>query len=93
MREETGYTGGRWRYLGAVEPNPAFQNNLCHHWLAEGVVATGAPEPSASEVIAVELLDAAEIVETVRSGEIKHALALSVLSRVYSLWPLPFVNG
>ncbi|MCZ6620118.1 MAG: NUDIX hydrolase [Gammaproteobacteria bacterium] len=93
LREETGYTGGRWRYLGAVEPNPAFQDNLCHHWLAEGVAATRAPEPSASEVIAVELLDAAEIVETVRSGEIKHALALSVLSRVYSLWPLPFVNG
>ncbi len=93
LREETGYTGGTWRSLGVVEPNPAFHNHLCHHWLAEGVVATRAPEPSASEVIAVELLDAEEITDAVRSGEIKHALALSVLSRVYSLWPLPFVQG
>ena len=93
LREETGYTGGTWRYLGAVEPNPAFHDNLCHHWLAEGVQPTQAPEPSASEVIEVELLDAAEIAEAVRSGEIKHGLALSVLSRVYSLWPVPFVQG
>ncbi|MCZ6642241.1 MAG: NUDIX hydrolase [Gammaproteobacteria bacterium] len=93
LREETGYTGGRWRSLGAVEPNPAFHNHLCHHWLAQGVVLTQAPEPSASEVIAVELLDAEEIADAVHTGEIKHALALSVLSRVYSLWPLPFVQG
>ena len=92
LREETGYTGGIWRYLGAVEPNPAYHNNLCHHWLAEGVVATQASEPSGSEVIAVELLDASAVAEAVCSGEIKHALALSVLSRVYSLWPLPFVQ-
>ncbi len=93
LLEETGYTGGSWRYLGAVEPNPAFHNNLCHHWLAEGVEPTQAPEPSVNEVILVELLDAGEIAEAVRSGEIKHALALSVLSRVYSLWPLPFVQA
>ena len=93
LREETGYTGGSWRYLGAVEPNPAFHNNLCHHWLADGVEATQTPSPSANEVIAVDLLDAAEISAAVQSGEIAHALALSVLSRVFSLWPLPFVQG
>ena len=40
LKEETGYTGGEWHYLGAVE----------------------------------------------------HALALSALSRVYDLWPRPFVH-
>ena len=93
LREETGYTGGSWRYLGAVEPNPAFHDNLCHHWLAEGVEPTEAPQPSGSEVIAVELLDTVEITAAVHSGVITHALALSVLSRVFSLWPLPFVQG
>src|SRR5258708_899523 len=38
LREETGYTSARWTYLGAVEPNPAFHTNLCHHWLAEDAV-------------------------------------------------------
>ena len=31
LLEETGYGGGRWRYLGSVQPNPAFHDNLCHH--------------------------------------------------------------
>ena len=35
LREETGYTSSKWTYLGACEPNPAFQTNRCHHWLAE----------------------------------------------------------
>ncbi|MXW52451.1 MAG: NUDIX hydrolase, partial [Gammaproteobacteria bacterium] len=34
LREETGYGNGDWSYLGAVEPNPAFHPNLCHHFLA-----------------------------------------------------------
>ena len=36
LLEETGYAGGAWSYLGAVEPNPAFHDHLCHHWLAHG---------------------------------------------------------
>src|SRR6185369_15951397 len=40
LREETGYTSSRWSYLGCVEPNPAFQENLCHHWLAEDAART-----------------------------------------------------
>src|SRR4029453_3272372 len=35
LREETGYTAERWTLLATVEPNPAYQNNLCHHYLAE----------------------------------------------------------
>ena len=38
LREETGYAARTWTYLGAVEPNPAFHDNLCHHWLATGGV-------------------------------------------------------
>lgn len=42
LREETGYTGGTWTYLGAVEPNPAFHDHLCHHFLARDVVPSHA---------------------------------------------------
>ncbi len=92
LLEETGYSGGRWRYLGAVEPNPAIHNHLCHHWLAEGVERTQDPEMGAGEVIEVECLSESEVGLAVRSGEIKHALALSALSRVFTLWPRPFVH-
>ena len=39
LLEETGYTSKNWHYLGAVEPNPAFHNHLCHHWLAKDAVS------------------------------------------------------
>lgn len=92
LLEETGYSGGRWRYLGAVEPNPAIHNHLCHHWLAEGVERTQDPEMGTGEVIEVDCLSESQVGHAVRSGEIKHALALSALSRVFTLWQRPFVH-
>lgn len=92
LKEETGFTGGRWRYLGAVEPNPAFHDHLCHHWLAEGVVRTDGQHTSAGEHIEVEVMTEAAVRAAVQDGTIRHALALSVLSRVFDLWPRPFVQ-
>ncbi len=88
LREETGMGGGRWRYLGAVEPNPAIHNHLCHHWLAEGVDHVGAPVPGETEVIRVEKLTERALRSAVTRGEVRHVLALSALSRVYNLFPL-----
>lgn len=93
LAEETGYRGGRWSYLGAVEPNPAVHDNLCHHFLAEDLVAAGPQELSGGEAIRVELMSRQALEEAARSGEIKHALALSALSRVFELWPRPFVHA
>jgi 8-oxo-dGTP pyrophosphatase MutT (NUDIX family) len=93
LAEETGYSGGSWRYLGAVEPNPAIHDHLCHHWLAEGVALTGNPNPGAGEQIRVELLRESAVRAAVQDGTIKHALALSALSRVFDLWPRPFVQN
>ena len=93
LREETGYTGGNWRYLGAVEPNPAYHNHLCHHWLARDVVATQEPDPTPGEAIDVVLMSETGVIRAVQEGVIKHALALSALSRVYELWPRPFIQA
>jgi ADP-ribose pyrophosphatase len=93
LLEETGYAATRWTYLGAVEPNPAFHNHLCHHWLAEDAYVAQAPDPGEGEMIAVELMSEEEIRAAVTRGELKHALALSALSRVYALWSLPFRHG
>jgi 8-oxo-dGTP pyrophosphatase MutT (NUDIX family) len=90
LREETGYESDKWTYLGAVEPNPAFHNHLCHHWLAEGVQSTREQDVGAGEMIAVELMTQQSVRDAVVRGELKHALALSALSRVFQIWPLPF---
>lgn len=82
LLEGTGYGGGTWSYLGAVEPNPAIHNQLCHHWLATDVDRVAAPELGAGEAIEVVTLSEDEVTPAVRNGEIRHALALSVLSRV-----------
>lgn len=86
LQEETGYTSSSWYYLGAVEPNPAFHTNLCHHWLAGSVRKTHTPKLDEGEDITVETLDFEEIRTAIKSGQIKHALALSALSRINELW-------
>jgi 8-oxo-dGTP pyrophosphatase MutT (NUDIX family) len=85
LREETGYTAERWTALGPVEPNPAFQNNLCHHFLAEGARATHALELDPGEDIVVDTLDLAAVRGAVRDGSIRHSLVISALSRVLDL--------
>ena len=90
--EETGYTGGEWQYLGAVEPNPAIHDHLCHHWLARDVIRTRAPENTAGEHIEVVLMDEDGVRRAVQDGTIRHALALSALARVFDLWPRPFIQ-
>jgi 8-oxo-dGTP pyrophosphatase MutT (NUDIX family) len=85
LREETGYTSERWTYLGAVEPNPAFHTNLCHHWLAEAAERTHELELDRGEDIAIATLPLAEVPELVRTGAIRHALVLTALSHVLDL--------
>jgi 8-oxo-dGTP pyrophosphatase MutT (NUDIX family) len=93
LLEETGYESDKWTYLGAVEPNPAFHNHLCHHWLAENAVQTRPQDLGDGELIRVELMSQADVQGAVQSGELKHALALSCLARVFHLWPLPFAQS
>jgi len=89
LLEETGYGGGEWTYLGAVEPNPAVHNHLCHHWLARDVELLQPPDPGLGEALSVVLATEAELGVAMRSGRLRHVLALSALSRVYPLWTLP----
>lgn len=93
LEEETGYGGGRWDYLGAVEPNPAVHDHLCHQFLARDVRRLGEQSLSGGEAIRMELMSEDAVIRAVRSGEIRHALVLSALSRVFDLWrPRPFVE-
>lgn len=85
LREETGYTAERWTALGPVEPNPAYQNNLCHHFLAEDAQPTHPLELDPGEDIVVDTLTLDEARAQIRSGAIRHSLVISALARVLDL--------
>lgn len=89
LLEETGYGGGTWTSLGSVSPNPAYHDNRCHHFLARNVVRQQALDLGDGEAIEVLTMSETEIVAAARDGRISHVLALSALSRVYSIWPAP----
>ena len=88
LREEAGYTATRWRSLGAVEPNPAFHDNLCHHFLAEDASRTHPQELDEGEDIVSATVPLDEILRGVHSGEIRHALVLTALARILDLRPV-----
>ena len=91
LLEETGYAGDAWRYLGAVQPNPAFQNNLCHHWLVEGVTLQRLPALDPAEALRVSLMTVEALRDAFAAGRLKHVLAHSALTRVFPLWSLPHI--
>jgi 8-oxo-dGTP pyrophosphatase MutT (NUDIX family) len=85
LREETGFSSQSWEYLGWVEPNPAFINNRCHHWLARDAEQTTPPTLEEGENLSVEVLSLDEIKGEVKSGRFRHSLAFTALSQVFDL--------
>lgn len=76
LREETGYVAQRWTSLGSTTPNPAYQTNRLHMFLAEGCERAGEPEPDPGEDIEVALRSEAEVERLITAGELDHALVI-----------------
>lgn len=85
LREECGYTTDDWTALGNVEPNPAFQDNRCYHFLARSVQRTHPQELDGGEDIVVDTIGLDEARRLIHSGEIRHSLVICALSRVMDL--------
>lgn len=85
LREETGYTTANWKYLGWVEANPAFMNNVCHQWLALDVVKTNSPELDEGEEISVAVLSLAEVRKEIEQGRMRNSLSVLALLKVFDL--------
>jgi len=85
LREETGHSAAAWTYLGCVQPNPAFHDNLCHHYLAEGVEPTASQELDGGEDIAICHLSEEEVRAGILDGRIAHALVHTALAKVIDL--------
>ncbi|MDH3456847.1 MAG: NUDIX hydrolase [Gemmatimonadota bacterium] len=88
LKEETGYVSDDWEYLGYVEPNPAFLDNRCHHWVARNAVLQSAPEPDKGEDVAVSELSLDEIRQEIAAGRFRHSLAFTGLMYLFDLRPL-----
>jgi len=85
LREETGYVPESVILLGAVEPNPAIQNNRCFTALALGCRPVFAQELDEREDIVVETRPLAQMPALFARGEITHALVWAAFHH-YELW-------
>jgi len=81
LREETGYTGGRWSVLTVLSANPALQDNLTTTYLAEGVARLAEPAPETTEDLRVHLVKVADAVRLLDSGDMVQALHIAPLLR------------
>lgn len=86
LREETGFVGSGADLIGAVAPNPAIQDNLCHTVLVRDVRPEGETEPEGLEEIEVRLVEIDRIADLVRWGVINHALVVAAFHHL-SLQP------
>ncbi|MCP4142945.1 MAG: NUDIX hydrolase [Chloroflexi bacterium] len=84
--EETGYTTDDWTYLGWVEPNPAFQDNRCHQFLAENVIRTQDVNQDDGEDVEFCEMTLEEVKEEIKAGRMRNSLALLTLSRIFEIW-------
>lgn len=79
LREETGYTGGRWRLLNKICQNPSTCNNYTYCYLAESVTKTSDQCLDATEDIAVRLMTEEEIRQMLLNDEMKQAMMATPL--------------
>ena len=86
LAEETGYTTDDWTCLGWVEPNPAYQDNHCHQFLARNVIRTQDVNQDDGEDVEFCEMTLEEVKEEIKVGRTRNSLSLLTLSRVFEIW-------
>ena len=84
LREETGYIGSNPKYLGYVDPNPAFQTNKCHTVLIQNCEKLDEQDLDPGEDIEVEVVSERSIQKYIDEGNVRHSLVLSAF-RLYEI--------
>jgi 8-oxo-dGTP pyrophosphatase MutT (NUDIX family) len=80
LREETGYTAGRWDDLGTLELSNSCTDELGHLYLARGLTA-GEMDPDGDEQLAVKAVDFPEAWRMAMAGELTESLTVAALAR------------
>ena len=84
LKEETGYTGSNAKYIGFVDPNPAFQTNKCHTIIVEDCNKVDEQNLDPGEDIEVEIIKEEDVQKLIDEGMIRHSLVLSAF-RLYDI--------
>ncbi len=84
LKEETGYAGNNPTYLGHVDPNPAFQSNICHTILIENCRKVYEQNLNPGEDIQVEIASIKDVKHFIDEGKIRHSLVISAF-RLYDI--------
>ena len=87
MVEETGYDSSRILRLGAVHPNPAIMDNLCHSFVAVGVRPVARPQLDGTEETEVVTVPLRDIKKLIAGGKITHALVITAFSFLHAYNP------
>ena len=92
LREETGYTAGQLRYLGAKAMSPSNRSSRMHAVLATACAKTGVPTPDRGEEVTVTLVpyeDVAALATTPAIGSVLSAATLLLALRALRDAPAP----
>ena len=84
LLEETGYGDGTWTLSLVSAPNASTSNNHCYSFVATGVRKISGQHLEATEDISVHLKTREEVLELMRSGQIRQATMLSPLWKYFA---------
>jgi 8-oxo-dGTP pyrophosphatase MutT (NUDIX family) len=76
LEEETGRRAASLTPIGRVAANPAFMNNWCSTFRAEGLVPTGRARPDELERLEIVEVDHAELAEKIGTGEFVNSMTV-----------------
>ena len=76
--------GNNPKYLGYVDPNPAFQTNKCHTIILENCERLNEQNLDPGEDIEVKIIQERDVQKHIDEGTIRHSLVLSAF-RLYDI--------
>lgn len=77
VKEETGYIGKNWKYLGNVLANPVWMDSTIHHYYMDHAELKYELVLDEAEDVEIILLSPAEIYQKIDDGDIKHPHTIS----------------
>ena len=77
VREETGYVGENWQYLGNILANPVWMDTTIHHYYMDNAELKYDLALDEAEDVEILLLTPAEIYQKINNGAIKHPHTIS----------------
>jgi ADP-ribose pyrophosphatase len=85
LQEETGFTSPEIVAAGHLSPNPAFQSNRIHTYVAFDCIEIGPQILDPFEIINVHLVSLLELQNMIETGKFDHALMVAGFYRALSV--------